>query len=119
MDDKDKVKKRAMNIRKIRLEREKAVFMKLGGKLRAYFFTGILVTAPVMITFFVAYKVIVFIDVSVNRLLPPQFKPDNFLPFTIPGLGIIILVAALIFGRYVCCRIFGQVFPETRRVDCL
>ena len=65
MDDKDKVKKRAMNIRKIRLEREKAVFMKLGGKLRAYFFTGILVTAPVMITFFVAYKVIVFIDVSV------------------------------------------------------
>ena len=34
MDDKDKVKKRAMNIRKIRLEREKAVFMKLGGKLR-------------------------------------------------------------------------------------
>lgn len=51
MDDKDEVKKRAMNIRKIRLEREKAVFMKLGGKLRAYFFTGILVTAPVMITF--------------------------------------------------------------------
>lgn len=119
MDDKDEVKKRAMNIRKIRLEREKAVFMKLGGKLRAYFFTGILVTAPVMITFFVAYKVIVFIDVSVNRLLPPQFKPDNFLPFTIPGLGIYHSGCGADFGRYVCRRIFGQVFPETRRVDCL
>lgn len=110
MDDKDKVKKRAMNIRKIRLEREKAVFMKLGGKLRAYFFTGILVTAPVMITFFVAYKVIVFIDVSVNRLLPPQFKPDNFLPFTIPGLGIIILVAALILVGMFAAGFLGKFF---------
>ena len=110
MDDKDEVKKRAMNIRKIRLEREKAVFMKLGGKLRAYFFTGILVTAPVMITFFVAYKVIVFIDVSVNRLLPPQFKPDNFLPFTIPGLGIIILVAALILVGMFAAGFLGKFF---------
>lgn len=47
----EEVKKRALNIKRIRLEREKAVFMKLGGKLRAYLFTGILVTAPVAITF--------------------------------------------------------------------
>ena len=68
MDDKDEVKKRAMNIRKIRLEREKAVFMKLGGKLRAYFFTGILVTAPVSITFYMAYKIILWIDAVFCRL---------------------------------------------------
>ena len=73
MSKNNEVTKRAMNIKKLRLEREKAVFMKLGGKLKAYFFTGILVTAPVMITFFVAYKLIVFVDVSVNKLLPPQF----------------------------------------------
>ena len=110
MDDKDEVKKRAMNIRKIRLEREKAVFMKLGGKLRAYFFTGILVTAPVMITFFVAYKVIVFIDVSVNRLLPPQFKPDNFLPFTIPGLGVIVLIVSMILIGMFAAGFVGSFF---------
>lgn len=52
----EEVKKRALNIKRIRLEREKAVFMKLGGKLRAYLFTGILVTAPVAITFYMAYK---------------------------------------------------------------
>lgn len=110
MDNQDEIKKRAMNIKKIRLEKEKDVFMKLGGKLRAYFFTGILVTAPVMITFFVAYKVIVFIDVSVNRLLPPQFKPDNFLPFTIPGLGIIILVVVLIFIGMFAAGFMGKFF---------
>lgn len=59
---------------------------------------------------FVAYKVIVFIDVSVNRLLPPQFKPDNFLPFTIPGLGIIILVAALILVGMFAAGFLGKFF---------
>lgn len=43
---KAEIKKRAENIKRIRLAREKAVFMRLGGKLRAYLFTGILVTAP-------------------------------------------------------------------------
>lgn len=110
MKQKQELKQRAKNIRKIRLERERAVFMKLGGKLRAYLFTGILVTAPVMITFFVAYKLIVFIDVSVNKVLPPQFKPDNFLPFTVPGLGIIILVVALTLIGMFAAGFLGKFF---------
>lgn len=110
MDNQEKIKTRALNIKRIRLERERAVFMKLGAKLRAYFFTGILVTAPVMITFYVAYKVIMFTDMSVNRLLPPQFKPDNFLPFTIPGLGIIILVAVLILIGMFAAGFLGKFF---------
>lgn len=110
MSKNDEVKKRAMNIKKLRLEREKAVFMKLGGKLKAYFFTGILVTAPVMITFFVAYKLIVFVDVSVNKLLPPQIALNNYLPFTIPGLGIIILVVALILVGMFAAGFLGRFF---------
>ena len=71
-------------------------FMKLGAKLRAYFFTGILVTAPIAVTFYVAYKVIEWVDSGVNNLLPPQIKEYyNNLPYTIPGLGIIILVLFL------------------------
>lgn len=110
MSKNNEVTKRAMNIKKLRLEREKAVFMKLGGKLKAYFFTGILVTAPVMITFFVAYKLIVFVDVSVNKLLPPQFALNNYLPFTIPGLGIIILVVALILVGMFAAGFLGRFF---------
>ena len=110
MSKNNEVTKRAVNIKKLRLEREKAVFMKLGGKLKAYFFTGILVTAPVMITFFVAYKLIVFVDVSVNKLLPPQFALNNYLPFTIPGLGIIILVVALILIGMFAAGFLGRFF---------
>lgn len=105
-----KVEKRALNIKHIRLEREKAVFMKLGAKIRAYFFTGILVTAPVAITLYMAYKFIIWIDRLVNQLLPPQYKFDAILPFTIPGLGLVILVLALILVGMFAAGFLGKFF---------
>ena len=104
------VKQRAANIRRIRLEKEKAVFMKLGAKIRAYLFTGILVTAPVAITFYLAYKFIFWIDRMVNQILPPQFKFDTFLPFTIPGVGLVILVLALILVGMFAAGFLGKFF---------
>ena len=105
-----KVEKRALNIKRIRLEREKAVFMKLGAKIRAYFFTGILVTAPVAITLYMAYKFIIWIDRLVNQILPPQYKFDAILPFTIPGLGLVILVFALILVGMFAAGFLGKFF---------
>ena len=104
------VEKRAMNIKRIRLERERAVFMKLGAKIRAYFFTGILVTAPVAITLYMAYKFIVWIDRLVNHILPPQYKFDEILPFTIPGIGLVVLVLALILVGMFAAGFLGKFF---------
>ena len=104
------VEKRAMNIKRIRLERERAVFMKLGAKIRAYFFTGILVTAPVAITLYMAYKFIVWIARLVNQILPPQYKFDEILPFTIPGIGLVVLVLALILVGMFAAGFLGKFF---------
>ena len=104
------VEKRAMNIKRIRLERERAVFMKLGAKIRAYFFTGILVTAPVAITLYMAYKFIVWIDRLVNQILPPQYKFEEILPFTIPGIGLVVLVLALILVGMFAAGFLGKFF---------
>ncbi|MBS4773617.1 MAG: DUF502 domain-containing protein [Proteobacteria bacterium] len=104
------VKKRALNIKRIRLERERAVFMKLGAKLRAYLFTGILVTAPVAITFYMAYKFIFWIDRLVNQILPPQYKFDDIFPVTVPGIGLIILVVALILVGMFAAGFLGSFF---------
>lgn len=104
------VKKRAMNIKRIRLEKERAVFMRLGAKIRAYLFTGILVTAPVAITFYLAYKFIFWVDRMVNQILPPQLKFDEFMPFTIPGVGLVILVLALILVGMFAAGFMGKFF---------
>lgn len=111
MEDKE-LKQRAMNIKRIRLERERAVFMKLGSKIRAYLFTGILVTAPVAITFYMAYKFIFWIDRLVGQMIPPRFQAymNDILPFTIPGLGLVILILALIIVGMFAAGFLGKFF---------
>lgn len=111
MEDKE-IKERAINIKRIRLERERAVFMKLGAKIRAYLFTGILVTAPVAITFYMAYKFIFWIDRLVGQMIPPRFHAymNDILPFTIPGLGLVILILALIVVGMFAAGFLGKFF---------
>ncbi len=79
-------------------------------KLKAYLFTGILVTAPVTITFYMAYKLILFIDKSINSILPENIKLDTYFPFNIPGIGLIVLIVGLIIIGMFTTGYFGRVF---------
>ena len=58
------------------------------GRLRNYFITGVVVLVPIGITL---YLTKFFISISSN-LLPVNLNPNNYLPFSIPGLEIIISV---------------------------
>lgn len=69
-----------------------SLHMGLGARLRAYFFAGILVTAPVSITFYLAWQFIKFMDNQVSPLIPPAWNPQNW---GIPGFGLIMIVLAL------------------------
>lgn len=113
MANKEEIIQRAKNIQNIkrrRLEKEREVFMKLGAKLRAYLFTGILVTAPVAITFYLAYKFIFWVDMLVNKMLPPQYQLDNYLPMTIPGLGLVVLIVFLMVVGMFAAGFLGRFF---------
>ena len=57
-------------------------------KLRNYFITGIVVLVPIGITF---YLIKFFISVS-PKLIPRNINPNNYLPFSIPGLEIFLSV---------------------------
>ena len=57
-------------------------------KLRNYFITGIVVLVPIGITL---YLTKFFISISSN-LIPPGINPNNYLPFAIPGLEILLSV---------------------------
>ncbi len=69
--------------------------MGIGGRLRAYFFAGILITAPISITFYLAWLFVTFVDSRVTPLIPPRYNPAEYLPFGVPGLGLVIVVVAL------------------------
>jgi len=84
--------------------------MTLLGRLRAYIFAGILVTAPIAITAYIAWLIISFIDQMVSRALPPAYNPNTYLPFTIPGLGVIIVIWALATIGWLTAGLLGRMF---------
>ena len=57
-------------------------------RLRNYFITGIVVLVPIGITL---YLTKFFISIS-SKLIPYDLNPNNYLPFAIPGLEIILSV---------------------------
>ncbi len=57
-------------------------------KLRNYFITGIVVLVPIGITL---YLTKFFISVSSN-LIPKEINPNSYLPFSIPGLEILLSI---------------------------
>ena len=69
-----------------------------GSRMRAYFFAGILVVAPIFITFYLAWLFIGFVDSKITPLIPVKYNPETYLPFALPGLGLVILVLALMTG---------------------
>jgi uncharacterized membrane protein len=57
-------------------------------RLRNYFITGIVVLVPIGITL---YLTKFFISIS-SKLIPYDLNPNNYLPFAIPGLEIILSI---------------------------
>ena len=62
--------------------------ISIAAKLRNYFITGIVVLVPIGITF---YLIKFFMSVS-PKLIPRNINPNNYLPFSIPGLEIFLSV---------------------------
>ncbi len=78
-------------------------------RLRNYFLAGVLVTAPISITIWVAWNLLRFVDNRVTPLLPPQWNPETYLPFGLPGLGLVVLVVFLILVGFIAAGFIGRV----------
>tara|TARA_E500000178_G_scaffold340998_1_gene384395 strand:- start:5409 stop:6068 length:660 start_codon:yes stop_codon:yes gene_type:complete len=77
-------------------------------KIRSYFFTGIVVTAPVVITVWIVVSLVNIFDKIVTPFIPNTFNPNNYLPTEVPGLGLIVLITFLVFIGFLTANIFGK-----------
>ncbi|HET6520300.1 MAG TPA: DUF502 domain-containing protein [Geminicoccaceae bacterium] len=64
-------------------------------RLRTYFLTGVIVTAPLAITFYLVWQTVGFIDDRVTGWIPDRYNPETYLPFTVPGLGLLVMLVLL------------------------
>jgi len=86
--------------------------LTVGQRLRAYMFAGILVTAPLAITFYLAYIFINFVDNNVTSLIPEKYNPETYLPFAVPGFGLLILLIALILIGMIAAGFLGRIMVK-------
>lgn len=82
------------------------------GRLRNWFFAGILVTAPLGITIWVTWSLIDFVDLRVRPLIPAAWNPDNYLPFSLPGLGVLLVLSCLILIGMFTAGLLGRWFVQ-------
>ncbi|HUU25028.1 MAG TPA: DUF502 domain-containing protein [Methyloceanibacter sp.] len=77
-------------------------------RLRGYFLTGLIIVGPVAITIYVVWWFINLVDGWVKPLIPQSYLPDNFLPYNIPGVGLVVGIFALMLIGALAANLFGR-----------
>lgn len=95
--------------RKRLAKRQKGRFRR---HIRSYFLAGVLVTAPMGITFYISWLLIRWVDAQVTPLLPPAYNPETYLPFAIPGLGLVIVFIVLTFIGWSTAGLLGRLWTK-------
>jgi uncharacterized membrane protein len=81
---------------------------RLGARLRNYFLTGLVVVGPVTITLYTSWWFINVVDAWVKPFLPEALKPDTYLPFPVPGIGLIFGIVALTMIGALAANLLGR-----------
>jgi uncharacterized membrane protein len=74
---------------------------------RKYFVAGLLVWLPLVATYGVLSFSINLIDRTL-LLLPVQYRPETLIGFEIPGLGVILALALMVFTGLIVANFFGR-----------
>lgn len=77
-------------------------------RLRNYFFTGLIVTAPLAITAYLAWSMIGWVDSWVKPYIPGRYNPDNYLPFPVPGFGLIVALVVVTLVGFLTANFIGR-----------
>ena len=95
-------------LRQLVIAAEEPASSHLGARLRGYFLTGLIVVGPIAITLYVVWWFISQIDNWVKPLIPSRYLPEHYLPFTVPGVGLIVAIGGLIIIGALTANLFGR-----------
>lgn len=77
-------------------------------RLRAYFFTGLVIAAPLVLTLYITWSLIIWIDSWVTPFIPARYSPDTYLPFPVPGFGLVFAVVCLTVLGFLTANLVGR-----------
>jgi uncharacterized membrane protein len=77
-------------------------------RLRNYFFTGFIICAPLAITAYLVWGFIGWVDGWVKPYIPSVYNPDTYLPFSIPGFGLIVAFFLITIVGFLTANFIGR-----------
>jgi uncharacterized membrane protein len=77
-------------------------------RLRNYFLTGLVITGPIGITLWLTWTFIKWVDGWVKPFVPKVYNPETYLPFPVPGFGLIVAILVLTIVGFLAANFLGR-----------
>ena len=81
-------------------------------RFRNYFLTGLIVAGPIAITFYLTWWFVTWVDGLVRPFVPIAYRPETYLPFGLPGSGLIVAVIALTLLGFLTANLIGRTLVD-------
>nr|WP_321979707.1 DUF502 domain-containing protein [uncultured Cohaesibacter sp.] len=82
--------------------------LTFGARVRNYFLTGLVIAAPIGITLYITWAFIGWVDSTVKPYIPHIYNPDNYLPFSVPGVGLVFSFLILTILGFLTANFVGR-----------
>jgi uncharacterized membrane protein len=87
---------------------EAAARTSIAARIRNYFLTGLVIAAPLAITIYIVWWFVHWIDGWVKPLIPARYDPDLLLPFSVPGVGLVIAFVLITLLGFLTANLLGR-----------
>ena len=80
----------------------------IAGRIRNYFLTGLVVAGPLAVTAWLIWSIVTWVDNFVRPLIPPLYRPETYLPWPIPGAGLVLAIIVLTLLGFLTANLVGR-----------
>ncbi|WP_378951269.1 DUF502 domain-containing protein [Mesorhizobium sp. ANAO-SY3R2] len=77
-------------------------------RLRNYFLTGFVVCAPLVLTIYIVWSFVGWVDSWVKPYIPTNYNPDTYLSVRIPGFGLIVALVLITLIGFLTANFIGR-----------
>src|SRR5829696_6919427 len=84
----------------------------LASRLRNYFLTGLILVGPIYITINLTWWFVNWVDDQMRPFIPVGLRAETYLPFKVPGYGVIIALFALTLLGFLTANLVGRSLVE-------
>ena len=81
-------------------------------RIRNYFLTGLIVAGPVAVTLWLVWWFVTWVDGVVRPFVPQAYRPETYLPYGVPGWGLIVAFFTLTLVGFLAANLIGRTLVD-------